>query len=93
MPIQSLITQRISIRNFHPEPAPLAVLEALRLAGEQAEALTPVEMRFHLCAAGRINKDIKGILGDYGKTIHAPHFMVLASREGYLTDAGRGPGV
>lgn len=37
-----------------------------------------------------MGKEIKGLIGDYGKTIRAPHYFVLASREGdgFLTDAG-----
>ena len=47
-------------------------------------------MQFHLCTDAQMGREIKGIIGDYGKTIHAPHYIVLASREseGYLTDAG-----
>ena len=90
MSIFPQITRRISVRNFQPEPAPLDVLEAVRKAGEQAAALTSTEMRFHLRTAQEMGREVKGIFGDYGKTIHAPHFIVLTSRvgEGYLTDAG-----
>lgn len=90
MSIFPLISTRISVRNFKPEPAPSDVLEAVRKSGEQAEALTSVEMRFHLRSAQEMGREVKGIFGDYGKTIHAPHFIVLTSKEGegYLTDAG-----
>jgi len=90
MNIQEAISRRISVRAYHAEPALLSDLEAVRLSGERAEALTQAEMRFHLCTDAQMGREIKGIIGDYGKTIHAPHYLVLASREreGYLTDAG-----
>ncbi len=86
----SAIFRRISVRTYHPEPPPLDQLETVRRAGERAEKLTQTEMRFHLCTDAQMGKAVKGIIGDYGKTIHAPHYIVLASRqqEGYLTDAG-----
>jgi nitroreductase len=88
--IQETISRRISIRAYQPEPAPPDELGAVRRAGEIAEALTPTEMQLHLCTDAQMGKDIRGIIGSYGKTIHAPHYLVLASREreGYLTDAG-----
>lgn len=90
MNLQSAIARRISIRTYQPEPAPADLLDAALRAGRRAQALTPAEMQFHLCTDARMGKEIKGILGDYGKTIHAPHYIVLASREyeGYLTDGG-----
>lgn len=90
MNILSVIAQRVSTRMFQAEPARLEDLEAVRQAGEEAEALTGTEMRFHLCTAAQMGNEIKGVIGDYGKTIRAPHYVVLASkeREGYLTDAG-----
>lgn len=90
MSIFLLISRRISVRNFRPEPAPIDILEAVRNTGEQAEALTSIEMRFHLRTAREMGSEVKGIFGDYGKTIHAPNFIVLTSRvgDGYLTDAG-----
>jgi nitroreductase len=90
MDIQEIISHRISIRAYQEEPASLEELEAVRRAGEQAVALTRTEMRFHLCTDAHLGREIKGIIGDYGKTIHAPHYIVLTAREGdgYLTDAG-----
>lgn len=90
MDIFEIISRRISVRNFQKEPASLDELEAVRWAGEQAEALTSAEMRFHLCTDAQMGREIKGIIGNYGKTIHAPHYLVLTAREceGYLTDAG-----
>ena len=66
------------------------MLEEVRLAGEHAEALTNTEMKFLLVTDAQMGNEIKGLIGDHGKTIHAPHYIVLASREqsGYLTDAG-----
>jgi len=88
--IQGVIARRISIRTYQPETASLGDLEAVRSAGERAEALTDADMQFHLRTDAQMGNEIKGIIGDYGKTIHAPHYIVLASREreGYLTDAG-----
>ncbi len=90
MNIQDIISRRISVRAYQPEPASPGDLEAVRLTGEQAEALTGADMQFHLRTDTQMGNEIKGIIGDYGKTIHAPHYIVLASREcdGYLTDAG-----
>jgi hypothetical protein len=44
-------------------------------------------LKFLLCTDAHMGKELKGLIGDYGKTIHAPHYIVLASREheGYLT--------
>jgi hypothetical protein len=88
--IQDVISQRISVRTYQPEPASLDDLEAVRRAGERAEALTDADMQFLLRTDKQMGKEIKGIIGDYGKTIHAPHYIMLTSREreGYLTDAG-----
>jgi nitroreductase len=90
MNIQDVIFRRISVRTYQPEPASLDDLEAVRRAGERAERLTDADMQFHLRTDAQMGNEIKGIIGDYGKTIHAPHYIVLASREreGYLTDAG-----
>jgi nitroreductase len=90
MDIFETISKRISIRSYHSEPASATDLEAIRLVGEKAEALTPLEMRFLLCTEEQMGKEIKGIIGDYGRTIIAPNYLVLAAREGdgYLTDAG-----
>jgi nitroreductase len=84
------ISRRISIRTYESKPASSAELKAIRQAGESAEALTGVEMRFHLRTHDDMGKEVKGLIGDYGKTIRAPHYIVLASREGdgFLTDAG-----
>jgi nitroreductase len=90
MNIQGVIFRRISVRAYQPEPASLDDLEAVRRTGERAEALSDADMQFHLRTDAQMGNEIKGIIGDYGKTIHAPHYIVLASRErdGYLTDAG-----
>ncbi len=90
MDILNTITSRISIRSYDPQAASETELEAVRRFGEGAEALTPVEMQFHLRTHEDMGKEVKGVIGDYGKTIRAPHYLVLAAREddGYLTDAG-----
>ena len=90
MDILEAISRRMSVRTYQSAPAALAELEAVRLAGERAEALTQVEMRFLLRSHEQMGQEVKGIIGNYGKTIRAPHYIVLASKEGegYLTDAG-----
>jgi nitroreductase len=90
MDIVEVIFRRISIRTYLSYPAGPAELEAVRRAGEAAEALTGSEMRFHLCTEEQVGREIKGIIGDYGRTIRAPHYLVLSAREcdGCLTDAG-----
>jgi nitroreductase len=88
--ILKTISDRISVRSYEPEPAAATELGEVRRAGEVAEALTHVEMQFHLRTHDEMGKEVKGLIGDYGKTIRAPHYIVLTSREGegYLTDAG-----
>jgi nitroreductase len=88
--ILEAISRRISVRSYEPAPARVDELEEVRSAGERSEALTQADMRFLLCTDALMGKEIKGLIGDYGKYIHAPHYIVLASREheGYLTDAG-----
>jgi hypothetical protein len=46
MNIQDIISRRISIRTYHTEPASPGDLEAVRLAGEGAEALTEADVGF-----------------------------------------------
>lgn len=90
MDILKAISRRISVRSYEPQPAAAMQLEEVRRSGETAEALTQVEMRFHLRTHDEMGKEVRGMIGDYGKTIRAPHYIVLASREGdgYLADAG-----
>jgi nitroreductase len=90
MDILEAISRRMSIRSYEPGPASMEELEAIRLAGERAEALTQVEMRFFLRSHEQMGREVKGVIGNYGKYILAPHYIVLASKEGegYLTDAG-----
>ena len=90
MNILKTISRRISVRSYESKPAPIAELEGVRRSGERAEALTQLEMRFHLRTHDEMGKEVKGLFGDYGKTIRAPHYIVLTAREGagYLTDAG-----
>lgn len=88
--LQEVISRRVSVRTYQSQPAPTEELQAVLRAGEQAETLTSIDMRFHLCSDDELGRNIKGIIGNYGKTIHAPRYIVLTSREGagYLTDAG-----
>jgi nitroreductase len=90
MDILEAISRRMSVRTYEPAPASTAELEAIRLVGERAEALTQVEMRFFLRSHEQMGREVRGIIGNYGKYIHAPHYIVLASKEGegYLMDAG-----
>ncbi len=90
MDILEAISRRMSIRTYEPAPVATGELEAIRLAGEKAEALTQVEMRFFLRSHEQMGQEVKGVIGNYGKTIRAPHYIVLASKEGegYLMDAG-----
>jgi nitroreductase len=90
MNVLETISRRISVRTYESKPASIAELEEVRRSGERAEALTRLEMRFHLRTHDDMGKEIKGLIGDYGKTILAPHYIVLTAREGngYLTDAG-----
>jgi nitroreductase len=90
MDIVEAISRRMSVRTYEPAAAAAEELEAVRIAGERAEALTQAEMRFLLRSHDQMGREVKGIFGDYGKTIRAPHYIVLASKEGegYLTDAG-----
>lgn len=90
MDILEAISRRMSIRTYEPAPVVMEELEAIRLAGEKAEALTKIAMRFFLRSHEEMGQEVKGVIGNYGKTIRAPHYIVLASKEGegYLTDAG-----
>ncbi len=90
MEILETIFRRTAVRSYEPQPADATLLEEVRRTGEAAEALTGAEMRFYLHRHEEMGKEVKGVIGDYGKTIRAPHYIVLASREsdGYLTDAG-----
>jgi nitroreductase len=89
MDILDAIERRTSVRDYLPAAADPAALEAVRLSGDGAEPLTATPMRF-LREESRIGSQVKGVFGDYGKLIRAPHFVVLAALEsaGYLVDAG-----
>jgi nitroreductase len=90
MDIFEIISRRMSVRNYQPEPVEGAEIQELLNAGEKAETLTHAELRFHVCSDEEMGREVKGILGDYGKIIRAPHYIVLVAREseGYLVDAG-----
>ncbi len=85
-----VISRRISIRNYRNESASAEELGQVLRAGQTAESLTGAEMQFHLRSDEQLGREVKGVLGDYGRLIHAPHYIVLAAREtgGYLIDAG-----
>ncbi len=90
MDIFETISRRVSIRKYRNEPALAAELDQVLRAGQTAEPLTRAEMQFHLRSDEQLGGEVKGILGDYGKLIHAPHYIVLVAREaeGYLIDGG-----
>jgi nitroreductase len=90
MDVLEAISRRVSVRSYQPEPADMSLLEEIGRSGEQAEALTNADMQFHLLSNEQIGKEIKGIIGDYGKIIRAPHYFVLVAQEceGYVVDAG-----
>lgn len=90
MDILEIISRRMSVRNYQPEPVEAAEIQGLLDAGERAETLTHAEFRFHVRSDEEMGGEIKGILGGYGKTIRAPHYIVLVARESenYLVDAG-----
>jgi len=62
--IQDVISRRISVRAYKPEPASFDDLEAVRRAGERAEILSDAEMQFHLRTDAQMGREIKGIIGD-----------------------------
>ncbi len=85
------IERRVSVRAYDPRRLEAADLDAIRDAGISAPALTASEMRFVLDADGTAaTGGMTGIVGDYGRYIVAPHYLVLAATEadGYLADAG-----
>ena len=90
MDIFEVISRRVSIRKYRNESASAAELDQVLRAGQTAEPLTGAEIKFHLRSEEQLGGEVKGILGDYGRLIHAPHYIVLAAREteGYLIDAG-----
>ena len=90
MDILEAISRRMAVRTYEPGPASMEELEAIRIAGERAEGLTQIEMRFFLRSHEQMGREVRGVIGNYGKYIHAPHYIVLASKEGegYLPDAG-----
>lgn len=90
MDILEAISQRVSVRTYLTEPAPASELEEIRLMGVISEALTGAQIYFHLYSQQQIGREIKGILGNYGRIIRAPHYMVITAKEyqGYLVDCG-----
>jgi len=90
MDIWEIISRRMSVRNYQPEPVETAEIQELLNAGERAEILTHAELGFHARSDEEVGGEVKGILGGYGKFIRAPHYIVLVAREseGYLLEAG-----
>jgi nitroreductase len=90
MDILEIISRRVSVRDYQPKPAETAQIQEVLDAGEKAETLTHAELRYHFRSDEEMGEEVKGILGDYGKIIRAPHYIVLVAREseGYLVDAG-----
>jgi nitroreductase len=90
MDIFEVISRRVSVRNYQNESASVAELDQVLRAGQTAEPLTGAEMQFYLRSDEQLGREVKGIMGDYGRLIHAPHYIVVAAREteGYLIDAG-----
>lgn len=91
MDMLDLIASRTSVRSYTGQCVPRELLDKVQKAGELAQTLTPVPMRFHLVVDGPVLEgDLKGVLGDYGKVIRAPHYIVITAHEhpGYLVDAG-----
>lgn len=90
MDILEIISRRMSVRNYQPEPVETEEIQELLNAGERAETLTHSELRFHVRSNEEMGREVKGILGSYGKIINAPQYIVLVAREseGYLLDAG-----
>jgi nitroreductase len=90
MDVLEAISRRVSVRSFESEPADMSLLEEIRRSGEQAEALTDSDMQFHLLSNEEFGREIKGIIGDYGKINRGPHYILLVAREcdGYMVDAG-----
>lgn len=90
MDVLEAISRRTSVRSYSPEPLTPEALEQVRSAGQAAEPLTSASLQFRLCSDLEIGREVKGILGDYGKVIRAPHYVVLCAieSEGYLVDSG-----
>jgi len=90
MDIFEIISRRISVRNYQPEPVEMTEIQELLNAGERSEILTHAELGFHARSDEEMGREVKGILGGYGKMIRAPHYIVLVAREseGYLLESG-----
>jgi len=91
MDVLDTINRRISVRAFEPTCLSSDQLDHVRIAAENAPSLTSAELRVLVFADGSVVKNaMGGVMGDYGKVIVAPHFIVLAAKHcrGYLVDAG-----
>jgi nitroreductase len=91
MDILETIAARRSVRDYEPDPLPVAELDALAAAATRVLRLGATPVRFDVVADGaRVEEATTGILGDYGKVIKAPHWLVVTAREGpgWLVEAG-----
>lgn len=84
------ILRRVSVRSYRDQAVSSDLLGQLVAAGEQAEPLTSIRVRTHLDERAAVQRGMTGLLGDYGKVIRAPHYLVLTAEEGahHLLDAG-----
>jgi nitroreductase len=87
--ILEVMARRTSVRNYRREPAAQADLERVVAAGREAEALGGTPVAVHLLDAAALARG-GTLLGDLWRVMGAPHYLVLAAREGegWLTDAG-----
>ncbi len=91
MNILEAISARVSVRDYASERVPTPELRDLVRVGEKSEPLSNAALRFRLVEDGAtIEREVKGILGDYGKVIRAPHYLVVTGSESpaFLVDAG-----
>lgn len=89
--VGEVIARRSSSRRYLPENVPADLLEKVRMAGEEAEALTGAGMAFVIPAEReRAEEGMTGLFGDYGRVIRSPHYIVLLAPPGddCLLDCG-----
>ncbi len=89
--ILNVIQQRRSIRSYDKTPLEDEILDTVQRAAEGAHALTGARAQFFRdVGGGGVEDKMTGIVGDYGKSIHGPHYLVMAMEEGphYLVDGG-----
>jgi nitroreductase len=83
IPIDDLVRGRRSVRRYCSQKVDPDVLQRVIQLGENSVPLaTEIEVQFVLALDGStIEKKMKGIVGDYGKLIHSPHYVVALSEE------------